>query len=89
MKALDLPAIKKRCEARLPTMGWTSSGNRYLTAEGHDYIRQLRTDCTAALEALEEAQGKIEAVTGEATFLKNQGRAGNTVAYDAGDKEDE
>ena len=55
---MDIQAAKKRCEARLPTMGWTSSGNRYLTAEGHDYIRQLRTDCTAALEALEEAQGE-------------------------------
>lgn len=58
---MDIAAARKRCEAGAPVRGWTSSGNRYLTDEGHDYYRQLRVDCFAALEALEALEGSESA----------------------------
>ena len=92
---LDLPAIKKLCEAAMEgewivkgpspgiDVGFDDGGDYAVVADGHiiaeafhkvgvgvdvnaeanaEFIAHARSDLPAALEALEEAQGKLRAV---------------------------
>ena len=65
---LDLPAIKKRCEAGIPAMVSCPSTTEalHLTAEGYAYVGRLRTLVPQLVEELAEVQGKLARIELEA-----------------------
>ena len=62
---LDLPKIKKLCEAGIPAMVSCPSTTEdlHLTAEGYAYIGRLRTSIFQLVEELEEAQATLKALS--------------------------